>query len=291
LHGHSAKSANPDARRLVLGAAVDFRPARVRIFIESLRRSGYRGDVLMLVGWAQFRLAAYLRRFGVETAPMWSAQRLHGPIHAYRFEKFARILHSCASRYDEVLVSDVRDVAFQRHPFSTLSSGPCRFYLEGAGWTIGSEPTNARWARTFLTPDQVGAIAADRISCCGVVIGGTAAMTTYLDRLAAHLHALPLRLRRLGGADTAFHNLMAHLTHEVECEIVENNLDVATMGLEPPSAYEVGPDHVIRTADGHVPMILHQYDRIPAIRHAVEARFAPTRVVDRASLPAGGRVL
>ena len=50
-----------DARRLVLGAAVGMTVAQVRIFIESLRRSGYGGPVVMLVGPFDRTLAAYLR--------------------------------------------------------------------------------------------------------------------------------------------------------------------------------------------------------------------------------------
>jgi hypothetical protein len=98
-------------------------------------------------------------------------------------------------------------------------------------------------------------------------------MTEYLARLAAYLHALPLRLRREGGADTAFHNKIAHLTREVAAEIVENDVHVATMGLTPPSAYMAGADGVIRTADGRAPAILHQYDRIPALKRAVEVKY------------------
>src|SRR6267378_2818126 len=49
-----------DRRRLVLGAAVGFRVAQVRVFVESLRATGYAGDVTMLVGAFQWRLRAYL---------------------------------------------------------------------------------------------------------------------------------------------------------------------------------------------------------------------------------------
>ncbi len=141
-----------DRRRLVLGAAVGFRVAQVRVFVESLRATGYAGDVTMLVGRFQWRLRAYLRRHGVRTLPHWSTRKLHGPIHAVRFERFARILRASAGRYDQVLVSDVRDVLFQKHPFADLASPACRFYLEAAPWTIGSEPTNRRWANLFLAP-------------------------------------------------------------------------------------------------------------------------------------------
>jgi hypothetical protein len=60
----------------------------------------------------------------------------------------------------------------------------------------------------------------------------------------------------------------------VPAVIVENNVLVATMGIEPPARYRVDAQGCVRTADGHLPAILHQYDRIAEIRRPVEARFA-----------------
>jgi hypothetical protein len=262
-----------DRRRLVLGAAVGFRIDQVRVFVESLRASGFTGDAIMLVGPLQWRLKAFLARHGVRTLAHWSTRKLHGPIHAHRFERFAKILRAAAGRYDHVLVTDVRDVLFQRHPFAGIDAPGCRFYLEAGPWTIGSEPTNRRWAALFLSPAELDTIAPCRITCCGVVLGAADAMTDYLTRLAGYLHALPLRLRREGGADTVFHNKIAHLTREVAAEIVENDAHVATMGLTPPGAYRAGPDGLVRTADGRLPAILHQYDRVPDIKRAVERKF------------------
>ena len=153
-------------------------------------------------------------------------------------------------------------------------SKDCHFFLEGAGKTIGNEPTNILYMQLFLAPAEVEAIAAHRISCCGVLLGGTHAIAAYLERMTARLRAVPLPVRRKIGADTAFHNLIAHVTHEVPAVIVENNVLVATMGIEPASRYLIGADGRIRTRDGHLPAILHQYDRIDEIRAPVEARFA-----------------
>jgi hypothetical protein len=258
----------------VVGAAVGFTIDRVRIFVESLRGAGFDGDIVMLVGPLQWRLKRYLASHGVKTVSSVSTRKWHGPIHAYRFERFAKIVTAAAARYDQVLVSDTRDVVFQKNPFNGVSSSACHAYLEGAGKTIGEEPTNLRWAKIFLPADEVARISPCRVSCCGVVLGGTAAMAQYLQRLAAYLHALPLAIRRDGGADTVFHNRMLHLTREVPFVVVENNLHVATMGLEPADAYIVGQDGLIRTADNHLPAILHQYDRIPLLKAAVERRFA-----------------
>ena len=257
----------------MIGAAYKYRVDQVRVFVESLRATGYAGDVIMLVGRLQWRLKAYLRRHGVRPAPHWSTRRLHGPIQAHRFERFAKVLRAEAGRYDQVLVSDVRDVLFQQHPFAGVSEPGCRFYLEAAPWTFATEPTNRRWAELFLRPDELAAISPCRISCCGVVLGAAESVAEYLTRLTGYLQALPPELRREGGADTAFHNRMAHLTREVPGTIVENDVHVATMGISPPGGYVAGADGLIRTADGRLPAILHQYDRLPDIARVVAARY------------------
>jgi hypothetical protein len=262
-----------DQRRLVIGAAYKYSVDQVRVFAESLRATGYSGDVIMLVGRLQWRLKAYLRRLGVRPSPHWSTRKLHGPIQAHRFERFARVAQSETGRYDQVLVSDVKDVLFQRHPFAGVSEPGCRFYLEAGPWTFATEPTNRHWAKLFLSPAEFAAISPCRISCCGVVLGDAANVTEYLARLAGYLAALPPGLRREGGADTAFHNRMAHLTHEVPGTIVENDVHVATMGIAPPGTYVVGADGLVRTADGRLPAILHQYDRLPEIARVVAARY------------------
>ena len=262
-----------DARRLVLGAAVGFTTDKVRIFVESLRGSGYTGDIVMLVGFRDRALIAYLRSRGATPKRTWFIRRFHGPIHAYRFELFARTLQGLRDRYDTVMVTDVRDVAFQAHPFAATDGDGCLFFMEGDRRAIGDEPTNMVYVRTFLSDAEVERLKPHRITCCGVVIGGMAAMIAYLDRMTADLKSVPLRVRRKIGADTAFHNRMAHLTRDVPATLVENNVRVATMGIEPLSVYRIGADNLVRTADGHLPAILHQYDRIPEIKAAVEARW------------------
>jgi len=270
----AADRAQSDARRLVLGAAVGMSVAQVHVFVTSLRQAGYTGAVVILTGLADRRLATYLSTHGVEPRRVWFVRRWHGPIHAYRFELFARYLRQFGGRYDEVLISDVRDVAFQAYPFVGAMGSGCHFFLEGASKTIGNEPTNALYMRLFLAPAEFEAIAAERISCCGVLLGGIPAVTAYLERMTARLAAVPLRVRRKIGADTAFHNLIARAPGDLPSVIVENNVLVATMGIEAATRYVVDADGRVRTSDGRLPAILHQYDRIPEICAPVEARFA-----------------
>jgi hypothetical protein len=45
------------------------------------------------------------------------------------------------------------------------------------------------------------------------------------------------------------------------------------MGISPPGTYAAGADGLIRTAGGHLPAILHQYDRLPDIARFVAAKY------------------
>jgi len=263
-----------DRRRVIVGAASKYRPDQLRPFIESLRATGYAGDVVIMVNFWNWRLKSYLRRHGVTPLPMWSTRRLHGPPATHRYQLYTRFARRNRERYDEMMVTDTRDVIFQRHPFADIASAACHFYLEHPTLTIGEEPTNLRWARLFLPADQAAALGRHRISCNGIVIGGMAAMDEYLARMAADLLDVPIATRLRGAADASIHHRLVFLPGGIAGVIMENNVHIATMGLEPGSIYVAGDDGLVRTTDGHTPAILHQYDRVPHLKAAIEKRYS-----------------
>ncbi len=263
--------ASPEPRQIVLGAAIGFDRRPMQVFVESLRACGYRGAAAMLVGDIDSATRAWLTSHDVEAVTVRVRRWLHGPAHAARFRHFGDLLSRGA--YDHALISDVRDVVFQADPFAGAPDAACHFFLESAEWRIGAEPYNARWAKRYLGAKVAADIADARISCCGVTLGSGDAMRDYLARMTRYLRSVPLWRRGEVGADTAFHNYILHVTREVPAVAIENNLHVATMGLEPAGFYAIEPDGVILTTGGARPAICHQYDRIPAIRAGVETRY------------------
>jgi hypothetical protein len=264
-----------DVRRIVLGAAVGLTVNQVRVFVESLRAVGYVGDVVLLVRWPGLAVRRYLSRRRVRSIPIIQLRSFSRSVHARRYMIYADYLRTRLSQYDQVLLSDVRDVVFQRHPFEGITSPKCHFFLEGDKQTIGEDPTNTRWVQGCGTPDQAEAVAACRISCSGITIGGTRAVLKYLDRMVDCIRDIPFRIyRKIGhGYDQGIHNLLVHLSPDIDGIIVQNNGHIATMALEPQSIYRLDATVQIRTADGHLPAICHQYDRFPEFRAAIEARY------------------
>jgi hypothetical protein len=272
----SSLPSDPDARRLVLGAAVGFDVDQVRVFVESLRSVGYTGHAVLLVRWPGVTVRRYLRTRAVDSIPILQVRSFSRSVHARRYSIYADYLRARPDRFDQVMLSDVRDVVFQRHPFEGITSPKCHFFLEGAAQTIGQDPTNSRWVRGCGTAEQAEAVAGRRISCSGITIGGTRAMLAYLDAMADRIRNIPFRVyRKIGhGYDQGIHNLLVHLNPDIDGIIVQNNGHIATMALEPQSLYRLDNSAQIHTTSGHLPPICHQYDRFPEFRHAIEARYA-----------------
>jgi hypothetical protein len=273
----AAAPSDPDRRRLVLGAAIGFDVAQVRVFVESLR-AHYAGDVLLLIRWPGLRVARYLNSRGVNVIRMFQTRSFTRSVHARRYAIYLDYLRARLARYDQVMMSDVRDVVFQRNPFDGIASPKCHFYLESAGRTIGEDPTNARWVRGCFSAAEAERLAACRISCSGITIGGTAAIVAYLEQMVARIRVVPWRIyRRIGhGYDQAIHNYLVHVDSAIDGTVIENNRHIATMALEPRAFYRLDRESLIYGPDNQLFPICHQYDRFPDLRKAVEARFAPT---------------
>jgi hypothetical protein len=273
----------------VLGTAIGFDVAQVRVFVESLRQAGFAGDVTMLIRWPGWRLGRYLKSRGVHAIRVFQVRSFSRSVHARRYAIYLAHLRSRARRYDQVMMSDVRDVVFQRHPFEGIAGPHCHFFLESASQLIADDPTNSRWIEGCLAPAEAQALAQCRISCSGITIGGTAAIIAYLERMTARIAAMPLRIyRAIGhGYDQAIHNCLVHLDPAIDGIVVENNDHIATMALEPRSLYRLDRDGRISAADGRVFPICHQYDRFPDIRAAVVRRFAAERGAPSSAMPVG----
>lgn len=267
-------TSNKDARRLVLGAAVGFGIRDVRVFVESLRGSGYQGDVVMLIAWPGIAVGRYLRSRGVTPIRVFQTRSFTRSVHARRYLIYLKHLREHGAKYDQVMMADTRDVVFQTHPFEGLDEPNCHFFLE-APRTIGECETNWRWVSHTVSKADAETLSSKQISCSGITIGGTKAIIDYLERLSKLVSAMPFRIyREIGhGYDQALHNYLVHLAPDLNGIVIENNRHIATMAIEPRSRYQIDASAVIRTDTGHLPAICHQYDRFPDLLTAVEARW------------------
>jgi hypothetical protein len=262
--------ATPQARRrrgLVMGALAGRRVGTPVVFIESLLATGTDADLMIFHHDVAPETLAYLASRNAILVPFGRYHRWwNGPVHTWRFVLFARYAAEHRGRYDHVMTADLRDVLFQSDPFAAIDTPAVHFFLEPPpGGTIAANRFYARWMRRFIPRKFHRAYERCPPACCGVILGGAAEMATYLSALAKRLRTVSLLQRHTIGADSAMHNLIAHITHDAPGIFVENDGMVATMGLAPKDNYTVDAAGLIRLPDGHAPAIVHQYDRHAAL--------------------------
>ena len=190
------------------------------------------------------------------------ARRLMG-VWCSRYFLYYRYLRDHPHRYANVMISDVKDVVFQRSPFEIEREAPLECFLESERYRIGTCPINRRLVETAYGPDTLNRIANEPISCSGVTIGSYPAMLEYLRLM---MRALADLRRQYGGIDQGVHNVLLHGGMFPEARKVANDRGaVMTLGYVLPEEMVFDDQDRLLSADGFIVPVLHQYDRHPML--------------------------
>jgi len=176
-----------------------------------------------------------------------------------RFFHYYDFLLDAVDRYEQVLLTDVRDVLFQRDPFGDPLDSRVRCFLEDAAYTIGTHHMNADWVRATYGEEGLSRLAAHPISCVGVTMGVAGGVLDYLEAMVRELTRLP---RQIWGSDTAAHNRVCHDGLVPGLELVANGAGpVLTMGGGDWRDLVELQDGLLVDVGGRPFAVLHQYDR------------------------------
>jgi hypothetical protein len=154
------------------------------------------------------------------------------------------------------MLSDLRDVIFQRDPF-VEPLPPLEVFLEEPEVTFAIEGFNRQWIDDLYGEAGLLRLGAGVVSCSGVTFGTREGMERYLVAMADEVRA---HLPPLGAHDQAIHNWLLATGRLPEATSVPNGHGrVLTMGAQ--RHIEVADDGTVLNHDGTVPAVLHQYDR------------------------------
>ncbi len=266
--------------------------AEISVFFNSLKAVGYNGDVVvfasrlsqetinqitakgtrvipvwlplfhlrnvfLIPGWKPWRLlfrilpSARLRR--------WIAKRIFN-IMCARFAHFQNYLCDNLDQYSHAMITDIRDVCFQRNPFESPLPGNIVSFLE---IILLGDGVNRKWlAEAF--GDRVDPTLYDKeVSCAGVTLGTSEAMMRYLDLMLHGLQKVEM-MTPVAGVDQAVHNEILHL-NKIDGSVLFGNGNPLcnTMGHGDPLSLDI--DSNVLANDGTKVAILHQFDRIPQV--------------------------
>ena len=300
----------PVSQTLILTAATGYGWDEVETFLLSLRRTGYDGRVALLVenhslttpdrvklaevdaelipvypilshlptkpARARYRIARWLppsihRAMAAQLRPnIW----LH-PIMSARFFFFRDVLARKFKDVEHVILSDVRDVAFQTNPADALrpDSVPLNLFSEQLGRTLGNDAINRHWINHLFGADCLARISNATVSCAGVVSGTRDGVRHYVNAMCEQLAPLAGAMAGRNGYDQGVHNYLIANDQFPEAKTWANGagMVIHLEGLED-HEYSLDHDGFIRAPDGRIPPMIHQYDRYPHMLQAVRKR-------------------
>ena len=103
---------------LVISAVANYTPDKIRLYVESLNRSGFEGDKVMICYNLPEETFSYLKNNG------WECYRgeLVGHPHMKRLIDIWWFLENDSRKWNHIITTDVRDVVFQSNPSEWLSN-------------------------------------------------------------------------------------------------------------------------------------------------------------------------
>lgn len=233
---------------IVLGAALNYGVDDVAPFWMSLRETGFKGPVVVISNdceardWLAFKGAVIL-----------DSPSVGHPINSSRFMVYADFLKK---RNWPVLITDMRDVIFQKNLQGLMPTTGVNVFREPTHTTLGECPYNSRWMGhiTHKWDDKP-------IICSGVTSG---LLHDYCAQMWARLEGLP----KIAGIDQAVHNDLIY--SGLEGAVIHENNNGLVYNMAYVKLKDIWiQDDLILDPLGQVPCIVHQYDRHEATKELV----------------------
>jgi hypothetical protein len=209
-------------------------------------------------------------------------------VYCIRFPLYYVHLAQNAGRYANVLISDVRDVIFQRDPFDFDLGDEVCVFLEDDRDRIRDCRFNTNWLKLGFGDGAVEEVGDNLVSCSGVTLGSYRAMMHYLEVMNEHL----LRLKsHPNGMDQGVHNYVLYKERLKGVRVFANGRGpVLTMGKTTDRPTRFDERGRVLNDDGTVPGVLHQYDRhVELGRLALDESGGSVRLRPAAPEPAAAR--
>jgi hypothetical protein len=178
-----------------------------------------------------------------------------------RFFWYRLLLRLRAGQYDCVLLTDVRDVIFQSDPFAAPRRKAVMFAKEYR--TIALEPDyNGVWVRHVYGEALAEEIEHNLIACAGTTMGTQEGILRYLELMCNEL--LSRSFDRGANYDQGIHNYIAWKLQPDFIEIDRDDAVMCTVGFINPDDVGFANNQIM--INGAFPPVVHQWDRLPALK-------------------------
>ncbi len=275
-------------KELVMGLAAGYSWETVSVFVLSLRGSGFSGDIVLFFGEdTDATTIAMLRQYGVEfinvgeSSPyLRNADEVNYPAgnilkrfpnSVVRILVYYNFLLENKDRYSKVLTTDVRDVVFQRDPFSFDWPNKLCMFFENADLRIGNSNWNAIWMIMGFGVSVFYELKDSPISCFGTVLGPVEEMIPYFERMLVRLAKTAVAM--YWGVEQAVHNYII-LKREIPDFCTFNSEDGPIITIGRLKCVDRSKQGWCINNKGEVYHVVHQYDRLQELHDFYNVEFS-----------------
>jgi hypothetical protein len=263
----------------------------VEPFLESLKATGFKGDLVIFTSETVSKttkkalvkngaaLIDYNSAYPFKSEYTEAFKNIlpDASISNYRFIFYQQYLLANPGKYQNVMLTDIRDVIFQKDPFDGLKDKVINVFLEDPIQTFRSSELNYQWSSAANNKEVTDDILDEVVSCAGVTIGETGMILEYLQYIK---NKLEFRDELPWAFDQGIHNGFVHHLKPAGMRVFKNDDGfVATLGAYQP--YEVNSDGEVVNSKGKTYAVVHQYDRSGKLFAAVKLKYIGSRLMQK----------
>jgi len=254
----------PTRGDLILGFATGYKPHVIAPFVESVRAHGqFTGKIVLFIDPAERKMADYLISHDIEPIAFDRSKSPMAHVNlarSFAYFEYLRGQWDSGAVFNQILLTDVRDVIFQKPLFGT----PCEeleFYLEEPSFTIGEDWFTARGIEIACGKQAVRDLSSKTVSCAGAVSGRAIGIFDYLAQKQLLTLGLSKAASSTWGVDQGLHNYILHMGLTRSAISKPNFTRVANLGLAQGSTLICDAKGRVISPNGEISEIAHQWDR------------------------------
>lgn len=170
-------------KNLVLTAATSLDINEVKRFVISFRKYNTVDDLVLIVSEDDIKtFEPELKGYNVKYTLFEAYKALKTSIINSRYYKYLDFIYD-NNEYNQILLTDCRDVFFQDNPFNHITYDSIYFIEEERCQTIGTNEYNSKWIRWCYDSHIFSKLQNKPILCAGVVIGSKQNIITYIKHM------------------------------------------------------------------------------------------------------------
>lgn len=292
------------AKDLIIGGASNYSWDQLKYWVNSIRKSGFKGDVAIVGTNMKKETIEKLTQEGVILS-LYGSQQANGDVtapqngapHVERFFYLWNFLDNTKEKYENVITTDTRDVVFQTNPSDWLEENLVAHFLVAS--SEGMRYKNEPWGNNNLL-ESFGPFFHNKLKDNYIFnVGTIAGNATFVKGLLSFIFHLSVN-RPIPIVDQAVYNFILSQTPFFDDTLFTNNNDAwaiqlgTTLGAVQSGKGDLGmmfkndstkyesiyednqpviEDGIVKTIDGKPYCIVHQYDRVNDLREIMEKKY------------------